>query len=187
MDLLRTDPAASARRGLICSRCSKDCVWMRTHAGAGALEGATLSKEPNAVVVPPHCIRPLRRRGVAGLKARTSRTWCTGCKSLQRFIATVFGIALKEQAQVVEAISDTVTDVGLHVRQAMTTHPAFADIGKRTLLAWFEGVEGLRSEGCVPLAIWKAGAAIEGFSLPVKPHDPVAKNKIGRSPLFGRR
>jgi serine/threonine-protein kinase HipA len=121
-----------------------------------------------------------------GIEFMGKKTWTPG-KTLQRFIATVFGIALKEQTQMVEAISDAVADVAPHVRNAMTMHPAFADIGKRMLSAWSEGVEGLRHERVYAVGHWKAGAAFEGFSPPAKLRDPVAKNKSGRSPLLGRR
>ena len=78
-------------------------------------------------------------------------------------LLTVFGIAAKEQTKMVEAISDAVADVAPHVRNAMTTHPAFADIGKRMLLAWSQGVEGLRHERVYAVGPWKAVAAFEGL------------------------
>jgi serine/threonine-protein kinase HipA len=121
-----------------------------------------------------------------GIEFMGKKTWTPG-KTLQRFIATVFGIAPREQTNMVEAISDAVADVAPQVRNAMTTHPAFADIGKRMLAAWSEGVEGLRHERVYAVGQWKAGAAFEGLSPPAKLHDPVAKNKSGRSPLLGRR
>ncbi len=98
-----------------------------------------------------------------GIEFMGKKTWTPG-KALQRFIATVFGIAPKEQTKMVEAISDAVADVAPHVRNAMTTHPAFADIGKRMLSAWSEGVEGLRHERVYAVGEWQAGAAFEGFS-----------------------
>jgi serine/threonine-protein kinase HipA len=121
-----------------------------------------------------------------GIEFMGKKTWTPG-KNLQRFMATVFGIAAKEQTRMVEAISDAVADVAPLVRNAMTTHPAFADIGKRMLLAWSEGVQGLRDERVYAVGDWKPGAAFEGFSPPAKLHDPVTKNKSGRSPLLGRR
>jgi len=47
----------------------------------------------------------------------------------------------------VQAISDAVADVGPTVRRAMARHPGFEDIGKRILVAWDEGVQGLRAAG----------------------------------------
>lgn len=73
------------------------------------------------------------------------KTWVPG-KNLQNFIAATFGIQPKDKQQMVEALSDAVTDVGPLVRQAMTQHPAFEDIGKRMLMAWAEGVQGLHDQ-----------------------------------------
>ena len=46
-----------------------------------------------------------------------------------------------------QAISDAVAEVGPTVRQAMAQHTGFEDIGKRILVAWAEGVQGLRGMG----------------------------------------
>ena len=95
------------------------------------------------------------------------RTWAPG-KNLQKFIAATFGIQPKEQQHMVQAISDAVADVGPQVRQAMAQHPGFEDIGKRMLLAWAEGVQGLRDERVYAVGAWQAGDAFEGFSPPTK-------------------
>jgi serine/threonine-protein kinase HipA len=73
------------------------------------------------------------------------KTWLPG-KHLQKFIVNCFGIPLKEQRLMVQAISDAVSDVRREVRQAMTEHPRFTDIGQRMLHCWTEGVQGLRDE-----------------------------------------
>jgi serine/threonine-protein kinase HipA len=73
------------------------------------------------------------------------KTWLPG-KHLQKFIVNCFGIPLKEQRLMVQAISDAVSEVGREVRQAMTEHPGFKDIGQRMLHCWTEGVQGLRDE-----------------------------------------
>ena len=73
------------------------------------------------------------------------KTWLPG-KHLQKFIVNCFGIPLKEQLLMVQAISDAVSEVGREVRQAMTEHPGFKDIGQRMLHCWTEGVQGLRDE-----------------------------------------
>ena len=112
------------------------------------------------------------------------RTWMPG-KNLQKFIAATFGIQPKEQQHMVQAISDAVADVAPQVRQAMVQHPGFADIGKRMLMAWAEGVQGLRDQRVYAVGEWQAGDAFEGFSLPSKQKTETAK--IGRSPLLGKR
>ncbi len=112
------------------------------------------------------------------------KTWTPG-KNLQKFIAATFGIQPKEQQQMVQAISDAVADVGPLVRQAMREHPVFRDVGKRMLMAWAEGVQGLRGERVYAVGDWAAGDAFTGFSAP--PKQKVEKVKIGRSPLLGER
>ena len=93
------------------------------------------------------------------------KTWTPG-KSLQKFIAAILGIQPREQQQMVQAISDAVADVGPLVRQAMAQHPGFEAIGKRMLVAWAEGVQGLRDERVYAAGDWAAGEAFTGFSPP---------------------
>nr|WP_315240624.1 type II toxin-antitoxin system HipA family toxin [uncultured Albidiferax sp.] len=119
-----------------------------------------------------------------GIEFMGKKTWTPG-KNLQKFIAATFGIPPKEQQHMVQAISDAVADVGPLVRQAMLQHPGFADIGKRMLLAWAEGVQGLRDQRVYAVGDWAAGAAWEDFSPP--PKLKTDSPKIGRSPLLGKR
>jgi serine/threonine-protein kinase HipA len=119
-----------------------------------------------------------------GIEFMGKKTWAPG-KNLQKFIAATFGIQPKEQQHMVQAISDAVADVGPLVRQAMAQHPGFEDIGKRMLMAWAEGVQGLRDQRVYALGEWTAGDAFEGFSPP--PKLTADNNKIGRSPLLGKR
>ncbi|PUE12587.1 type II toxin-antitoxin system HipA family toxin [Limnohabitans sp. T6-20] len=119
-----------------------------------------------------------------GIEFMGKKTWLPG-KNLQKFIAATFGIQPKEQLHMVQAISDAVAEVGHQVRQAMTEHPGFEDIGKRMLLAWAEGVQGLRDQRVYAVGDWVAGEAFEGFSAP--PKLAAETNKIGRSPLLGER
>lgn len=115
------------------------------------------------------------------------KTWAPG-RNLQKFIATSFGIPPREQLHMVEELSDAVADVGGQVRQAMRAHAQFKDIGKRMLIAWSEGVQGLRDERVYALGGWAGAPAFEGFSAPPKLDASAAQqNKVGRSPLLGRR
>jgi len=119
-----------------------------------------------------------------GIGFMGKKTWVPG-KNLQKFIAATFGIQPKEQQHMVQAISDAVADVGPLVRQAIVQHPGFEEVGKRMLMAWAEGVQGLRDQRVYAAGFWAAGDAFEGFSPPTK---LVADtNKIGRSPLLGKR
>ena len=112
------------------------------------------------------------------------KTWTPG-KNLQKFIATTFGIGLKEQTLMVESISDAVADVALQVRERMATYPEFNDVGKRMLLAWSEGVQGLRDQRVYATGGWQPGVAFDGFSEP--PKLQVKTTRMGRSPLLGER
>jgi len=102
-----------------------------------------------------------------GIEFMGKKTWRPG-KHLQRFIAATFGIPLKEQLLMVQAISDAVADVGREVRQAMAEHPGFEDIGQRMLLAWSEGVQGLRDQRVYAVGDWAAGDAFTGLAAPAE-------------------
>ena len=119
-----------------------------------------------------------------GIEFMGKKTWTPG-KNLQKFIATTFGIPPREQQTMVQAISDAVADVGPQVRQAMRQHPDFEDVGKRMLLAWSEGVQGLRDQRVYAVGDWAAGEAFEGFSPPARQKAEPAK--VGQSPLLGKR
>jgi serine/threonine-protein kinase HipA len=119
-----------------------------------------------------------------GIEFMGKKTWTPG-KNLQRFIATTFGIPPREQAQIVEAISDAVAGVAPQVRQAMQQHTGFEDVGKRMLLAWAEGVRGLRDQRTYALGEWAGGEAFKNFSPPPKLR--TESTSIGRSPLLGKR
>ena len=132
------------------------------------------------------CVYAGYQHNPPGIEFMGKKTWTPG-KNLQKFIAATFGMALKEQTQMVEAISDAVADVAPQVREAMKTHRKFNDIGKRMLVAWSEGVRGLRDQRVYAVGEWQAGKAFEGFSPPAKLGSGLAKNKLGRSPLLGQR
>jgi serine/threonine-protein kinase HipA len=119
-----------------------------------------------------------------GLGFMGKKTWTPG-KNLQKFIASTFGIQPKEQAGMVEAISDAVADVAPMVREAMAKHPEFEEVGKRMLVAWSQGVQGLRDQRVYAVGGWVAGNAFEGFSSP--PKIETKSTGIGRSPLLGKR
>ncbi len=120
-----------------------------------------------------------------GISFMGKKTWAPG-KTLQRFITATFGIAAKEQVEIIEAIGDAVSTAAVQVRDAMATHPGFEDIGKRMLIAWHEGVSGLHNRRTYAMSDWKPGEALVGFSEPPKLENP-KKAKVGRSQLLGKR
>jgi serine/threonine-protein kinase HipA len=113
-----------------------------------------------------------------GISFMGKKTWSPG-KSLGKFIAATFGVSVKAQVEIVEAISDAVSDIAPRVREAMTRYAAFEDIGKRMLLAWNEGVTGLRGKRVYSLQDWNPSSAFEGFSDPLPRSNE--KAVIGRS------
>jgi serine/threonine-protein kinase HipA len=119
-----------------------------------------------------------------GISFMGKKTWSPG-KSLGKFITATFGVSVKAQVEIVEAISDAVSDIAPRVREAMTRYAVFEDIGKRMLLAWNEGVTGLRGKRVYSLQEWNPSSAFEGFSDP-PPHSS-EKAVIGRSEGLARR
>ena len=112
------------------------------------------------------------------------KTWKPG-KTLRNFLVTNFGIEPREQLQMVESISDAVADVSPQVREAMTKHASFHDIGTRMLMAWAEGVQGLRDQRVYSLSDWQGGDAFEGLPTPLALK--TERTQIGRSPLLRER
>jgi serine/threonine-protein kinase HipA len=119
-----------------------------------------------------------------GISFMGKKTWSPG-KSLGKFIAATFGVSVKAQVEIVESISDAVSEIAPRVREAMTRYAAFEDIGKRMLLAWNEGVTGLRGKRVYSLQEWNPSSAFEGFSDP-PPHSN-EKAVIGRSEGLAKR
>jgi serine/threonine-protein kinase HipA len=113
-----------------------------------------------------------------GIGFMGKKTWLPG-NNLSKFIAAVFGVPLRIQTEIVEAISDAISAVAPQVRQSMKQYAEFEDVGKRMLAAWSDGVAGLREARVYDLPQWKPGAAFTGFSNPAKLANP--KTSIGRS------
>ena len=112
------------------------------------------------------------------------KTWTPG-KNLMKFIAGTFGIPAREQSIILESISDSVAETVPLVREKMAEHPGFRDIGKRMLLAWQEGVTGLRDRRVYAAGDWPANKAFEGIADPPKLETP--PSAVGRSLLLGDR
>lgn len=115
-----------------------------------------------------------------GISLAGRRTWDPG-RTLQTSIASVFGVAPREQAAIVDQIGQAIAEVAPAVREAIDQHPGFAEIGKRMLLAWQEGVGMLRNRRTYNLGEINLGDAFQGLS---DPHSvPVQRTIVGRSDL----
>jgi serine/threonine-protein kinase HipA len=112
------------------------------------------------------------------------KTWLPG-KTLGTFITSAFGISQREQKEILERISDAVTETAPAVRELMQSLAGFKDTGKRMLAAWSEGVSVLRNSRMYGLSPWKSSVAFEGISDPPKLKNP--RTVIGRSELLSHR
>jgi serine/threonine-protein kinase HipA len=119
-----------------------------------------------------------------GIAFLGTKTWTPG-KNLGKFISGRFGISAREQAVILESITEAVSETVPIVLKTMEEHPGFRDIGKRMLLAWQEGVTGLRDRRMYAVGDWGTSDVFEGISDPPKLQS--AQRVIGRSPLLGNR
>jgi serine/threonine-protein kinase HipA len=119
-----------------------------------------------------------------GIGFMGKKTWTPG-KNLVKFIVGTFGIPAREQAILLESISDAVAETVPLVREKMAEHPEFRDIGKRMLLAWQEGITGLRDRRIYAAGDWAANRVFDGISDPPKLEN--RQTVLGHSPLLGNR
>jgi serine/threonine-protein kinase HipA len=112
------------------------------------------------------------------------KTWLPG-KTLEKFITSTFGIPSREQKEIVERISDSVSDTAAAVRELMEGLIGFKDTGKRMLATWSEGVHFLRDRRMYALSSWKPSKAFEGISDPPKLES--SRKVIGKSELLASR
>ena len=116
-----------------------------------------------------------------GISLMGRKTWMPG-KTLGTSITSTFGVPLREQKEIVERISDAISDTAPAVREMMNRLAGFKDTGKRMLAAWSEGLHVLRDRRMYALSSWKPDKAFEGISDP--PKLPGPRRVIGRSELL---
>ena len=119
-----------------------------------------------------------------GISFMGKKTWLPG-KNLVRFITSTFGIPEREQKEMVERISDAVSETAPAVREMMNQLPGFRDIGKRMLATWSDGIQLLREPRVYAMSAWKSSEAFEGISDAPKLENP--RTVIGKSPLLASR
>ncbi|MGY0559147.1 type II toxin-antitoxin system HipA family toxin [Luteimonas sp. A277] len=122
-------------------------------------------------------------RNPPGISLMGKKTWDPG-RNLQTFLTAAFGLSARDQVEIVEKIATAMAEVGPKVREAMDEHPGFVEIGKRMLLAWQEGIGGLRHNRIYAIGEAELGEAFTNFSDP----QPVKTGRqvIGRSGLLGK-
>jgi serine/threonine-protein kinase HipA len=119
-----------------------------------------------------------------GISFMGRKTWIPG-KTLAMFITSTFGIPQREQKEILERISDSISDTAPAVRELINELAGFKDTGKRMLATWSEGVHVLRDRRMYALSPWKSSKAFEGISDP--PTLPSPRRVIGRSGLLADR
>lgn len=120
-----------------------------------------------------------------GMPVDGRSSWAPG-KALERFLQTRCHVMPAQTRERVERICEAIVQVTPQVVDAAQRYPAFRETGKRMLLAWNDGMNSLRLQKAWSLPTLDVAIASAGFS-DAKPVKATKPEKIGRSPLLGRR
>ncbi|HUD33098.1 MAG TPA: type II toxin-antitoxin system HipA family toxin [Variovorax sp.] len=120
-----------------------------------------------------------------GMPVDGRSTWTPG-RALERFLQTRCGVMPAQTRERVEGICEAIVRVTPQVVEAIALHPAFRETGQRMLHAWNEGMNSLRLQRTWSLPSLTSAIDEAGFAK-VRRAAPVPREKIGRSPLLGRR
>ena len=85
----------------------------------------------------------------------------------------------------IESICEAITDTAPKVREAISEHSGFRDLGKHMLLAWEEGIQTLRDKRHYSLPQPENENLLGGISDPPKLANP--KTIVGQSDGLGTR
>lgn len=120
-----------------------------------------------------------------GMPLEGRSTWAPG-KALERFLQVRCGVMPAQVKERTERICEAIVRVTPQVVEATQRYPAFHETGKRMLHAWNAGMNSLRLHKTWSLP--SLGQAIEQARLSdMKPIAPTPREKVGRSPLLGKR
>lgn len=120
-----------------------------------------------------------------GMPVEGRSTWIPG-KALERFLQTRCHLKPAQTHARIERICEAIVQVTPQVIDAAATYPAFHETGKRMLHAWNDGMNSLRLQKTWSLPSLAPSIAAAKFSEPA-PAKPSKVDKVGRSPLLGRR
>jgi serine/threonine-protein kinase HipA len=120
-----------------------------------------------------------------GMSVGGSSKWMPG-KPLETFLQVRCGILPEQARQRIERICEAMVDVTPMVIHAMDQYPHFRETGKRMAHAWNDGMNSLRLKKTWSLPSLDQTIAQARFS-DMKPMKPAPREKIGRSPLLGKR
>ncbi|MET0207880.1 MAG: HipA domain-containing protein, partial [Burkholderiaceae bacterium] len=120
-----------------------------------------------------------------GMPLEGRSTWMPG-KAMERFLQTRCGVMPAQTRERVERICEAIVRVTPQVVAAAERYPAFHETGKRMLHAWNDGMNSLRLQKTWSLPSLDVAIEQARFSDAV-PAAPTPREKIGRSPLLGKR
>ncbi|MEY4564282.1 MAG: hypothetical protein RLZZ618_3559 [Pseudomonadota bacterium] len=120
-----------------------------------------------------------------GMPVEGRSTWTPG-KTLERFLQTRCNVMPAQTRERVERICEAIVQVTPQVVAATAQYPAFLETGKRMLHAWNDGMNSLRLQKTWSLSTLDKAIEAAKFSDP-KPASPTQPEKMGPSPLLGRR
>lgn len=107
-------------------------------------------------------------------------------KTLETFLQVRCGILPEKARERIERICEAMVEVTPMVIEAMEQHPHFKETGKRMVHVWNDGMNSLRLKKTWSLPSLDETIAQARFS-DLKPIKPAPREKIGRSPLLGKR
>ncbi len=120
-----------------------------------------------------------------GMPVEGRSTWSPG-KALERFLQTRCSVMPADAKARVERICEAIVQVTPQVVEATGRYPAFHETGKRMLHAWNAGMNSLRLQKKWSLLTLDSAIAQARFSA-ATPAAPTPLEKMGRSPLLGKR
>jgi serine/threonine-protein kinase HipA len=120
-----------------------------------------------------------------GMPVEGRSTWMPG-KALERFLQTRCGVMPAQTRERVERICEAIVQVTPRVVEAAGRYPGFHETGKRMLHAWNAGMNSLRLQKTWSLPSLDGAIEQARFS-DVAPAVRTPREKIGRSPLLGKR
>ena len=120
-----------------------------------------------------------------GMPVEGRSTWMPG-KALERFLQTRCGVMPAQTKERVERICEAIVHVTPRVVEATNRYPGFHETGKRMLHAWNTGMNSLRLQKTWSLPSLNVAIEQARFS-DVRPAVTTPREKIGRSPLLGKR
>ncbi len=120
-----------------------------------------------------------------GMPVEGRSSWTPG-KALERFLQTRCGVMPAQARERVERICEAMVQVTPKVIETAGRHPWFHETGKRMLHAWNAGMNSLRLQKTWSLPSLDKAIEQARFS-DAKPALLTPREKIGRSPLLGKR